>query len=144
MPVASMGMAMTVEMMKAAAESARDRPAIGPAIGARYRCHARTAIEGARLDRFRYGAERGSSHQGQHDAARAFHNVALHGRQFASLAERGWIRQAKRGDFTASCVSNQNASGSILTFASLPQQALCECQNHRTTSKLLLLVELWI
>src|SRR6185437_15415351 len=115
MPVASMGMAMTVEMMKAAAESARDRPAIGPAIGARYRCHARTAIEWARLDRLRDGAERGSSHQGQHDAA-------LPGRQFASLAERGWIRQAKRGDFTASCVSNQNASGSILTFASLPQQ----------------------
>jgi hypothetical protein len=69
MAMAGMGMAMTVEMKKAAAEPARDRAAIGPAIGAGYRCHARTAIEWARLDRFRYGAERGSSHQGQHDAA---------------------------------------------------------------------------
>ena len=142
--MAAVGVAMTVEMKKAAAEPAGDRAAIGPAVRAGYRRHARAAVEWARLGRFRYGAERGSSHQGQHDAARAFHNVALHGRQFASLAERGWIRQAKRGDFTASCVSNQNASGSILTFASLPQQALCECQNHRTTSKLLFLVELWI
>jgi hypothetical protein len=81
MPVAAVAMAMTVETKKAAAEPARDRAAIGPAIGAGYRRHARTAVERARLDRLRDGAERGTSHQGQHDAARAFHDAALPGRQ---------------------------------------------------------------
>jgi len=97
MPVAAVGMAMTVETKKAAAEPARDRAAIGPAIGAGYRCHAWTAIERARLDRLRDGAKRGTSHQGQHDAARTFHGAALPGRQGTSLVEPRWIRQAERG-----------------------------------------------
>lgn len=101
--MAAVGVAMTVEMKKAAAEPARDRAAIGPAVRAGYRRHARAAVEWARLGRFRDGAERGTSHQGQHDAARAFHDAALPGRQCASLADGEWIRQAKRGDFTASC-----------------------------------------
>ena len=94
MPMAAVGMAMTVKTKKAAAEPARDRAAIGPAVGAGYRSHTRTTVERARLDRLRDGAERCTSHQGQHDAARAFHEAALPGRQ--SKSRRARVDQASQ------------------------------------------------
>ena len=94
MPMAAVGMAMTVKTKKAAAEPARDRAAIGPAVGAGYRSHTRTTVERARLDRLRDGAERCTSHQGQHDAAQAFHEAALPGRQ--SKFRRARVDQASQ------------------------------------------------
>jgi len=41
-------------------------------------------------------------------------------------------------------VLDDATGGPIATFASRLSKPLCECCNHRTTSKLMLLVELWI
>jgi hypothetical protein len=92
---------VAVEAMKAAAKAVRDSATSGVAnwTGHRFeggpaRCgprHGKSGREGA--------ADGGTSHQGQHYAARAFHDAAPPNRGIAHCTA---IRQAKRGDFTAS------------------------------------------
>jgi len=61
-------MAVTMEAMNGAAETAMDRAAMQPSVGARYRFCARRATA-PRHKSHRHGADRGTPHQCQYDAA---------------------------------------------------------------------------
>jgi hypothetical protein len=71
-----MAVTMAAEMVKAAAKAAGNRAAVGLAIWTRHRGEARTAVDRTRLEPACDGADGSTSHQGQDDAARAFHETA--------------------------------------------------------------------
>jgi hypothetical protein len=86
-------MTMAVKVMKAAAKAAYPRPADGNAMRTGHRFITGTAGPGPRGRKpGRGGADGGAPHQGQYDAARAFHDVSFPD-QARSGSGKIWIRQ---------------------------------------------------
>lgn len=94
-------MPMAMEMLKAAAKAARGCAAKRHAIGTRSGSEPGAAVDRSCRQRTRDRAEGGAPHQGQHDTARAFHDVSF--AEAANVADGRAIRQGEGGDFTASC-----------------------------------------
>jgi hypothetical protein len=88
--------AMTVEVTEAAAKAAGDRATVGLAVRARHCGEARTAVDRARVKSGCDGADGSTSHQGQHDAARAFHEAALPSDQ--AVLRRSMLLKRLRSD----------------------------------------------
>jgi hypothetical protein len=105
MRVAAMAGTMAVESMRRAAEAAIGRAAIGLSIRTGHRGDARAAVA-SWYEAHRHGADRGTSHQRQHDTTRAFHGcdpcpvTVEAAASFLRLRRRA---QAKAVGVTASC-----------------------------------------
>src|SRR5262249_55095389 len=75
MAAIAMMMAVPLDAMRSDTKPS-SRAAIGPPVRSRHHFHARAAILSGR-EAHRDRADRGASHQCQHDAARAFHGTIL-------------------------------------------------------------------
>ena len=91
---------MAMEMLKAAAKAARGCAAKRHAIGTRSGSEPGAAVDRSCRQRTRDRGEGGAPHQGQHDTARAFHDVSF--AEAANVADGRAIRQGEGGDFTTS------------------------------------------